>query len=39
LIGGRQWTFHYHNRNGSNDGLKQKLDQLRVQFAVQQEAK
>jgi len=23
-IGGREWTFHYHNRNGSNDCLKQR---------------
>lgn len=38
LIAGREWTFHYHNRNGSNDCLKQKLDQLRTQFALQKEA-
>ena len=38
LIGGREWTFHYHNRNGTNDCLKQKLDQLRQQFAQQKEA-
>jgi len=34
LIGGREWTFHDHNRNGSNDCLKQKLDQLRLGLAV-----
>jgi hypothetical protein len=38
LIAGREWTFHYHNHNGSNDCLKQKLDQLRAQFAQQKEA-
>ena len=38
LIGGREWTFHYHNRNGTNDCLKQKLDQWRQQFAQQKEA-
>jgi len=38
LIAGRGGTFHYHNRNGSNGCLNQKLDQLRTQFVTQKEA-
>ena len=38
LIAGRARTFHYHNRNGSNGCLNQKLDQLRTQFVTQKEA-
>jgi hypothetical protein len=33
-VGEKKFTFNYHNRN-ANDCLKQKIEQLRQQFAAQ----
>jgi hypothetical protein len=33
-VGEKKFTFHYHNRNAT-DCLKQKIEQLRQQFAAQ----